>query len=141
MIRILPAVLEVALLVFGLIDCVMADQARIRNLPRWAWILLIVIVPFVGVIAWLLAGRPQRAARRTPPVPPGPTPSGPTWERPPYLRPAAPDDDPEFIARLKRTNADHERMMKRWEEDLRRREEELRDQAEPDDSGPPAEDR
>lgn len=139
MIRVLPAVLEVALLVFGLIDCIIADSARVRNLPKWGWVLLIIVIPLVGAIAWLVAGRPRRAAKAVP-RPPAPT-DGQTWERPPYLRPVAPDDDPEFIARLKRTNSEHERLLKRWEEDLRRREEELRGKPEESDSGPEPDDR
>lgn len=138
MIRILPAALEVALLVFGLIDCIIADPTRVRNMPKWGWVLLIVVIPLAGTIAWLFAGRPRRPVASAPRQSKAPT-AGPTWERPPYPRPVAPDDDPEFIARLKRTNNDHERQLKRWEEDLRRREDELRRQEETD-SGPEPED-
>ncbi|MGC3992742.1 MAG: PLD nuclease N-terminal domain-containing protein [Propionicimonas sp.] len=121
MIRLLPFVLEAILLVFCLIDCILADDTRVRNLPKWGWVLLIVIIPLVGGIAWLVAGRPPRVAPR-------PTTSAPQWESPPYVRPRAPDDDPEFLAKLKRDNADQERFLKRWEDDLRRREDELRQQ-------------
>ena len=39
----------------------------------------------------------------------------------------APDDDPEFLAELDRRAApEHEKLLGSWEEDLRRREEELR---------------
>ncbi|MFT4110350.1 PLD nuclease N-terminal domain-containing protein [Propionicimonas sp.] len=121
MIRLLPFALEAILLVFCLIDCVLADDARVRNLPKWGWILLIVVVPLVGGVAWLLAGRPARTADR-------PASATPQWESPPTVRPRAPDDDPEFLAKLTRDNADQERFLKRWEDDLRRREEELRQQ-------------
>lgn len=63
MIRVLPAVLEFALVVFCLVDCVQTDRDRVRNLPKVAWILLILLVPLVGGIAWLVAGRPGRGAR------------------------------------------------------------------------------
>ena len=58
MIRVLPAVLELALLVFCLIDCVQSEPGRVRNLARGWWIVLIVVIPLVGGIAWLVAGRP-----------------------------------------------------------------------------------
>ncbi|MFB9376320.1 PLD nuclease N-terminal domain-containing protein [Kineococcus gynurae] len=65
MIRILPALLELALLVFCLIDCIQTDKDRVRNLPKVAWIVLIILLPLVGGIAWLVAGRPQRVERRS----------------------------------------------------------------------------
>lgn len=63
MIRVLPAVLEFALLVFCLIDCVQSDRDRIRNLPKAVWIVLILLVPVVGAVVWLVAGRPHGSAR------------------------------------------------------------------------------
>ncbi|MCB0912007.1 MAG: PLDc_N domain-containing protein [Propionibacteriaceae bacterium] len=127
MIRLLPFVVEAIILVFCLIDAIMADETRIRNLPKWAWILLIIIIPLVGGIAWLVAGRPANSVPRTPTAPQRPV-GRSDWEQPPRQRPKAPDDDPEFLATLKRSNTDHERMLKQWEDDLRRREEELRKQ-------------
>lgn len=131
MIRLLPFAIDLFLLVFCLIDCIVADEPRVRNLPRWGWIVLIVIIPVVGGLAWLLAGRPLRSAspRRA-----SRTTVAPTQEQP-HQHPMAPDDDPAFLAKLKRENSDHERMLKRWEEDLRRREEDLRRQD--DESGTP----
>lgn len=130
MIRLLPFALEAILLVFCLIDCILADDARVRNLPKWGWILLIVVVPLIGAIAWLIGGRPLRYQARPPA-------QQTRWESPPPPRPLAPDDNPEFLARLKRENADHERLLKRWEEDLRRREEELRTQDGADEATDP----
>jgi hypothetical protein len=56
-------------------------------------------------------------------------------------RPLGPDDDPEFLDQLRRQDAEHERMLKQWEEDLRRREEQdLHDESgnNGDGSNPPA---
>lgn len=143
MIRLLPFVIEAVILVFCLIDAILADETRIRNLPKWGWILLIVIIPLVGGIAWLVAGRPVSSAPRAP-APPQRTVGRKNWEQPPRQQRLAPDDDPEFLASLKKSNADHERMLKRWEDDLRRREEELRNQGdagEEPEPGPKSEDR
>jgi len=80
-IRVLPAVVELALLVFCLIDCVQSDPSRVRNLARGWWVVLIVVLPLVGGIAWLVAGRPLPEAppRRTG-FPQGEQP--PAWESP-----------------------------------------------------------
>lgn len=134
MIRLLPFVVEAVILVFCLIDAILADDSRVRNLPKWGWILLIIVIPLVGGIAWLVAGRPVNAPPRQVPWPSG-TAGYPETERPAHLRPKAPDDDPEFLASLKKSNSDHERMLKQWEDDLRRREEDLRNQS---DAGPDA---
>ena len=64
MIRTLPFALELALLVFCLVDCIHTDSWRVRNLGKGTWVVLIVILPLVGGIAWLVAGRPERHQQR-----------------------------------------------------------------------------
>lgn len=130
MIRYLPALIELGLLIYCFLDCLQSDDLLIRNLPKWGWIVLIIVVPIVGPIAWLVAGRPQTAA-------PGParTTGYPAYEQP-QRRLQAPDDDPEFLAQLRRSNTEHETMLKNWEEDLRRREQALRDEPQGDASDP-----
>lgn len=62
MIRLLPTAIALALAIFSLIDCIQSDERRIRNLPKWAWFLLIILIPIAGPVIWLLAGRPTRAS-------------------------------------------------------------------------------
>jgi len=92
-IRVLVPLIELALLVYCLIDCIQTDSAQVRNLPKMMWVVLIIFLPLIGSIAWLVAGRPGRAsgqpASRWGP-PPGPRPSAPR----------GPDDDPDFLRRL-----------------------------------------
>lgn len=135
MIRVLPIAVEAVILVFCLIDVILADDFRVRNLPKWAWILLIIVLPIVGGIAWLVAGRPVGQAARQVPWP-SRTAGYPEYERPEHLRRRAPDDDPEFLGRLAKENSDHEAMLRKWEEDLRRREQRLRPDEEPEDPDP-----
>ena len=120
MLRALPFIIEVVLLVACLIDAVQTPTNQVRNLPKWAWLLLIVIVPYLGPIAWLFAGRPGRSQ---PPV----EPTWPTRDFSAQPRTIAPDDDAEFLRNLKKQN-EHEALLRQWEEDLRRREDELRKQ-------------
>jgi hypothetical protein len=133
--RFLPFALELVLLVYCLIDCIQTDQSEVRNLGKGWWIVLIILFPLVGGIAWLVAGRPQRGGqRRSVPWPTTQTSGFPEYERP---RPVAPDDDPEFLAQMRRSDAEQERLLKQWEDDLRRREERLRDGNEDPPQPPP----
>ena len=119
----LGALLELGLVVFCLIDCIQTPGERVRNLPVWAWILLILVAPVVGPIAWLVAGRPTAAsARRSVPWP-----STATAGFPEYERPVPPDDDPAFIARLAASESTDRALLAQWEADLREREAKLRD--------------
>lgn len=122
------------LFVFALVDCIQTDESQVRNLPKTAWILLIVLVPLVGSIAWLAAGRPaadqRRQGRRQVAWPATATSGFPEYERPrhgPQGRVLAPDDDPEFLRTLGAEQRRHEQMLGDWEQDLRRREAALRD--------------
>ncbi|RYV51952.1 PLD nuclease N-terminal domain-containing protein [Pengzhenrongella frigida] len=122
--RYLGVLLEIGLIVFCLIECIQAPPGRVRNLPTWAWILLILFIPYVGPIAWLVAGRPTAAsAGRSVPWPATRTAGFPEYERP------APDDDPAFIARLAaaESDSDDRRLLAQWEADLRARESRARD--------------
>jgi hypothetical protein len=63
--------------------------------------------------------------------PAAPTNSAPSYERPPA--PRGPDDDPEFLRSLHPHDAEHERELQQWEEDLAERERKLRDGEQPPD--------
>ncbi|HQA32048.1 MAG TPA: PLD nuclease N-terminal domain-containing protein [Propioniciclava tarda] len=115
MVRYLPMLLAVALLLYSFIDCASADARRVRNLPKAAWF-LVILMPIVGPLAWLFAGRPPRESQSWP-LRPGPRPEQP--------RTLAPDDDPAFLEALRRRKADED-LLKKWEDDLRRREQQLR---------------
>lgn len=117
-----PALLLLALWLYCVLDVIMTDEALTRNLPKVAWLLIVLLIPDVGAIAWLIAGRPQRAA-----FAPGAT----EYRRPPPLRGANPDDDPEFLRTLRADGPtgparDRERRLREWEEELQRREDKLR---------------
>lgn len=133
--RYLPVLLLIGLEIFALIDCIQTSEDEARHLPKLAWIILIVIAPLVGAIAWLFAGRPRAAAAE------GAQPSRSSSQAAGRSsRPLGPDDDPDFLEQLRRQDAEHERMLKQWEEDLRRRDEEdLHDESgNGDGSNPPA---
>lgn len=62
MIRGLPFLIVGVLMIYCLIEAISTDESVVRNLPKVAWVLLILFFPLVGSIAWLVAGRPQRTS-------------------------------------------------------------------------------
>lgn len=123
--RYLPFVIQLALLIFALIDCIQTDSALVRNLPKPMWVLLIIFVPLVGPIVWLVAGRPQRESRSAAAWPATATSGFPEYERP--RRQRGPDDDAAFLAGLQGPDPEKEELLRRWEEQLRQREAAARD--------------
>ena len=89
---------SLGVLVYSLIDCVQAENARVRNLPKVLWVIVIVFVPLVGPVAWLLGGRPVRDGGTPPPW--RRPPSGGPQPRPGGTPPRGPDDDPDFLRQL-----------------------------------------
>ncbi|MEO8107330.1 MAG: PLDc N-terminal domain-containing protein [Actinomycetes bacterium] len=127
MIRTLPFLIELALVVFCIIDVIQTPESDIRNLPKWAWIILILIVPLIGSIAWLVAGRPVR---------PGsdqwrPGAGFPEQQR---LAPSTADIDARLDDDLARLDREHEESLRRWQAELERRESQLPSPGEGDET-------
>ena len=96
MLRVLLFLIPLILAVYALVDLVQTDDEQVRGLPKLVWVVLIVLTSPVGPLAWLIAGRKDRrglldrlAPRQAGPQPP--------------RRPIAPDDDPDFLRGLGRS--------------------------------------
>jgi hypothetical protein len=111
LLRVVVVLVVIGVTVYALVDCWGSDGPSVRLLPRPLWF-LVVLVPVVGPVLWLVAGRPRELPAA------------------PAARPLAPDDDPEFLRRL-----DMERRRRAAEEERRRRRERQ------DGNGPEGEDR
>jgi hypothetical protein len=107
----------IGLWVYCLIDILTSRSADVRNLPKWAWFAVVLLVFVVGAALWLVFGRPRggreggwaagagRASR----------PHIPRRVRPPR-EPI--DDEATIRARI----AERDALLARWaEEDERRR--------------------
>ena len=91
----------VVLWVYCIFDVITTDESLCRNLPKGVWLLIVLLIPDIGSLLWLIAGRPQGV------VQPGGLPyKGNTGRYPEYDRPgrfaaANPDDDEEFLRQVR----------------------------------------
>lgn len=143
--------------VWAILDVISTDEAMMRNLPKGMWLLLVIILPTVGAVAWVALGRPAGVGWRP----------GDTTYRPPARRSVGPEDRPgwnksreeqrrEFEAADRRLREERDRrreellanrgekdtqaqQLQEWEADLLRREKEMleRRRAEGSDGGGP----
>jgi hypothetical protein len=89
-----------ALDIFCVIDVIGSRDDEIRNLPKIAWLLLVLFFPFVGSVAWLAAGRPTGAPAGRSPYERS-APSFPEYDRPGRAAGATPESDEEFLRRIR----------------------------------------
>lgn len=91
-----------ALWIFCIVDVITSDDSEVRNLPKIWWLLIVLMVPTVGSIVWLIAGRPQtvdQAAGRSRHNHPS---RFPEYDRPGRRVAANPDDDEDFLRQLRK---------------------------------------
>jgi hypothetical protein len=116
-------ILEIVLAMVALISCLSAYPGEVRVLPRFVWVIIIVLFPLVGSTVYLLAGRPLPQTKERASI----WRAGTVFPEAKQPRQVAPDDDPTFLKALDaQTRGADEDLLRRWEEDLRRREDELR---------------
>ncbi|GAA5031748.1 PLD nuclease N-terminal domain-containing protein [Terrabacter aeriphilus] len=88
MLRVVLVALVVFATIYAFVDCVQTDRRLVRIMPKSVW-LLAVLVPVLGPVFWLVAGRTDARGGQAPPRAGG-RPSGPV----------GPDDDPDFLRKL-----------------------------------------
>ena len=78
MLRVLLTLAMLAFTVYAVVDCIQTEEDRVRNLPKIAWVVLVLLFTPIGGIAWFIAGRPQRPDGQRPILPgwPGGAPGG-----------------------------------------------------------------
>lgn len=97
--------------VFCVIDVIGARDADVRNLPKVGWLVLVLIFPLVGSVAWLAAGRPQ-TARTAPGRFERAAPHYPEYDRPGRAAATSTEADEEFLRRC-RERAEEQRRRYR----------------------------
>ncbi|MBC7374816.1 MAG: PLDc N-terminal domain-containing protein [Frankiales bacterium] len=101
-------VVELALVVYCVLNIITTPEAQVRNLPKLLWLILALLFPLVGGLAWLIAGRPQGPARSLPYK--GNTGIPAEYDRLGRATAFSPDDDAAFLASLK-ARADEQRRL------------------------------
>ena len=89
-----------AVWIFCIIDVITTDQSQMRNLPKMAWLLIVLLLPDIGSILWLVAGREWQTTGQ----PRGARGAGaafPEYDRPGRAVPANPDDDEQFLRNVR----------------------------------------
>ena len=105
--------------IFCILDVISTEDVLCRNLPKYFWLLIVIILPDIGSIAWLLLGRPVGAGFRL---------GSQVGVYRPQKRVIGPEDSPDFLASMER------KRLESWEQELKRREEELRRKQDEGDS-------
>jgi hypothetical protein len=104
------AAVQLVVLVLALISSLSAD--RVRIMPRALWVVVILVIPLLGPLAYFIWGRPVAPPRE-----------GGTIRRasPP---PASPDDDPDFLRSMDTEQSRRDReLLAQWEREMKREEE------------------
>ncbi|HUR14425.1 MAG TPA: PLDc N-terminal domain-containing protein [Mycobacteriales bacterium] len=112
-----PILLLVLLWLYCLFDAISADSARVRNLPKGAWVVIVLIFPDIGSVLWLVAGRPRGQKPSAPYK--GNTGVPPEYDRPGRATAGNPDDDAAFLEQLKRRAEEQRRKAAEEAERIR----------------------
>lgn len=125
MLRALPFVAILVLSIFCLVQVLTSRDDEIRNLPKIVWLLLILIFPLVGSVVWLAAGRPVYGAPSRTAV------QFPEYDRPGRNAAPNPDDDAEFLRKVRERAEEQRRRAaeQRAEQDRLEREKQDPEQA------------
>jgi choline-glycine betaine transporter len=79
------AVLAIGLMLFAFIDCAMREDYQLKKLPKWGWLLVIILFSSLGAIVYLLIGREGSVQKR---------------QKKSKPRVIPPDDNPDFLRGL-----------------------------------------
>lgn len=91
-------VLVPGLTISAVVDVITTDEGSARNLPKVVWLLLVLLFPLVGSIAWLVAGRPVVGTGRAR-FAAHERGAYPEYDRPGRFAATNADDDQEFLLR------------------------------------------
>ena len=108
MLRVLAVIAAFALLVYALSDFATSDERDRGGIPKWLWVIIIVVLVYFGPLAWIAYSRSRRSAA-APAAGRASFPGAPARGRRRPNQPVAPDDDPDFLWRLAREQREQAR--------------------------------
>jgi hypothetical protein len=99
-------VIALVVWLWAIFDAATTERTRVRNLPKLAWLAVIVVFTWVGALAWAVFGRPRGRGEATR-VSGGSLFGSASGNRPsprrggrPLSGPIGPDDDPDFLRKI-----------------------------------------
>jgi hypothetical protein len=107
-----------ALWVYTLIEVFSTPESAMRGLPKAAWVIIVLLLPLIGVVAWWVAGRPE--PRRPLSAYERSQPAYPEYNRPGRAAAGHPERDEEF---LKQVRARAEEQRKAYEQKKKQQQE------------------
>ncbi len=95
--------------IYCVVSVILTPDGATRNLPKLAWLFLVLLFPLVGSIAWLAAGRPETANPRRS-AHEREAPAFPEYDRPGRAAGVTAESDEEFLRRV-RERAEQQRRV------------------------------
>ncbi len=117
--ELLFGLMVMGLWIYCLVEVIGSRDDAVRNLPKLGWLLVVLLFPLAGSVAWLVVGRPRGIARSSAHA--REVPSFPEYDRPGRAAALSPEDDEAFLRRV-RERAEEQRRA--YREGLRERERE-----------------
>jgi len=84
MIRVAGTIIAIAFYIYSIIDVIRSPKNQVRTLPKYVWLVIVVVLPVLGGAMWLILGRVWPAG-------------GLNGKK---TGPGAPDDDPKFLRKI-----------------------------------------
>jgi hypothetical protein len=64
MLRVAGVLLGLAVYIWFIVDVLRTSGSSVRTLPKFVWLLIVVLIPLLGGLLWLIGGRPRGQGRR-----------------------------------------------------------------------------
>jgi uncharacterized membrane protein len=98
MARLIVPIVIIAFMIFAIVDLLLTPPTRVRGVPKLVWAAIVILLPIVGGILWFWIGKESARSAEAP-------------------RMVHPDDDPTFLATIRRDEEQDERI-RRLEQEL-----------------------
>lgn len=46
--------------IYSIVTCILTPESEVRGIPKWGWLVLIVLLPLLGAVLWIGVGRERR---------------------------------------------------------------------------------
>jgi hypothetical protein len=94
-------IVDIAFMIFAFVDVLLTQDWRVRGVPKIVWLVIVLLLSPIGGILWFFVGKePVDSTSAAAP-----------------RRDVAPDDNPEFLARM-RAREDQDERIRKLEQEL-----------------------